>query len=336
MKKLSLILFFILSLFFIVSFVAPSHTAAQPTNKFDCEWVPGSPGLCRVNLSTTACAPDFCNSPIECATTSQSDCERRAGINCIPCDNPPPPITPPPGSTCTGESTGLTGICKSTILGCGSGFMKDGSSGCNFGESCCVTEGVDCGLAGGECTSLANVLLCPTDSFDPTPLGGFGELGCSAVQVCCKPLVTGCSAWNPITKCSAGTRCADAQTTCCVNTNDCPVLDPGWHGTRGGVGGRDTLCSDGESIDTALGCIPVKSTQSFAEWVLRWAIGIAGGIAFILIIVSGFMISTSSGDPKRLQAGRELLTSAIAGLLLVIFAAFVLRLIGVDILGLFA
>ena len=68
---------------------------------------------------------------------------------------------------------------------------------------------------------------------------------------------------------------------------------------------------------------------------MRWAIGIAGGIAFILIIVSGFMISTSSGDPKRLQAGRELLTAAITGLLLVIFSAFILRLLGVDLLGIF-
>ncbi len=199
MKKLSLILFFILSLFFTASFVAPSHTAAQPTNKFDCEWVPGSPGFCRVNLSSVACAPDFCNNPVACATSDQSSCERRAGQDCILCVDPPPPI----------------------------------------------------------------------------PFPGEG-------------------------------------------------------------GGADNLCGGGESIDTAIGCIPVGDTGSFAGWILRWAIGIAGGIAFILIIFAGFMISTSAGDPKRLQAGRELLTSAIAGLLLVIFATFILRLIGVDILGLFA
>ncbi len=50
--------------------------------------------------------------------------------------------------------------------------------------------------------------------------------------------------------------------------------------------------------------------------------------------MAGFQITTSSGDPKRLQAGKELLTSAIAGLLLLILSAFILRLIGVDILGL--
>ncbi|OGM13139.1 hypothetical protein A2V80_03440 [Candidatus Woesebacteria bacterium RBG_16_39_8b] len=69
------------------------------------------------------------------------------------------------------------------------------------------------------------------------------------------------------------------------------------------------------------------------RFILRWGIGIAGGIAFILIIVAAFQITTSSGDPKKLQAGRELLTSAIAGLVLLILSALILRIIGVNILN---
>ena len=60
--------------------------------------------------------------------------------------------------------------------------------------------------------------------------------------------------------------------------------------------------------------------------------GIGGGIAFLLILVAGFMIITSQGSPDKIQAGKELLTSAIAGLLLIIFSVFILELIGVDIL----
>lgn len=45
------------------------------------------------------------------------------------------------------------------------------------------------------------------------------------------------------------------------------------------------------------------------------------------------MIITSQGDPRRLQSGKELLTAAIAGLLLVIFSVLILRVIGVNILG---
>ena len=43
---------------------------------------------------------------------------------------------------------------------------------------------------------------------------------------------------------------------------------------------------------------------------------------------------TATGDPKRIQAGQELLTSAIGGLILLIFSVFILKFIGVDVLGL--
>lgn len=83
---------------------------------------------------------------------------------------------------------------------------------------------------------------------------------------------------------------------------------------------------------TALGCIPTENTQDFIAWLLAWAIGIAGGIAFLLMIFAGFQIITSAGDPKKLQAGKELLTSAIVGLIVIIFSLFLLQLIGVQIL----
>jgi len=88
----------------------------------------------------------------------------------------------------------------------------------------------------------------------------------------------------------------------------------------------------GDAINTAIGCIPVDSQSGFIGFVLRWAIGIGGGIAFLLIVIAGFIVLTSGGNPQRLQAGKELLTSALSGLLLLIFSIFLLRLIGVDIL----
>ena len=96
----------------------------------------------------------------------------------------------------------------------------------------------------------------------------------------------------------------------------------------------DILCAGIERrINTAIGCIPIYDSGALIGWVLRWTIGIGGGIAFILILVAGFQIMTSRGDPQRLQAGKELLTSAIAGILLIIFSVFILEVIGVDILG---
>lgn len=91
----------------------------------------------------------------------------------------------------------------------------------------------------------------------------------------------------------------------------------------------------GDCINTAIGCIPVKgSSQDTIQFILRWALGVGGGIAFLLIVLSGFQIMTSQGNPERLKAGQELLTSAIMGLLMIIFSVFILRFIGIDLLAL--
>jgi hypothetical protein len=102
------------------------------------------------------------------------------------------------------------------------------------------------------------------------------------------------------------------------------------------TGSDVSKCDDNTAgIQTAIGCIHVLgSSEEFLSDILRWAVGIGGGIAFLLILYAGFMIMTASGSPDRLKAGQELLTSAISGLILLIFSVFILKFIGVDILGL--
>jgi hypothetical protein len=90
---------------------------------------------------------------------------------------------------------------------------------------------------------------------------------------------------------------------------------------------------DPNALDTAIGCIPIGEPGAFIAYVLRWAMGIGGGIAFLLILYAGFQIISSSGNPEKLQAGKELMTAAIAGLILLLFSIFILRFIGIDILG---
>jgi len=102
---------------------------------------------------------------------------------------------------------------------------------------------------------------------------------------------------------------------------------------------KDILCGctgiTCTGVNTAIGCVHALGDESvFLKELLGWAMGIGGGIAFILMLYSGFMIMTSSGDPERLKAGQELLTSAISGLILLIFSVFILKFIGIDILGL--
>lgn len=89
----------------------------------------------------------------------------------------------------------------------------------------------------------------------------------------------------------------------------------------------------GGCIQTAIGCINPSPGGLFAKF-FSIGIGIAGGIAFLLIVFGGFQIITSAGNPERLNEGKEIVTSAIAGLLMIIFSVFLLKIIGVNILGL--
>ncbi len=91
-------------------------------------------------------------------------------------------------------------------------------------------------------------------------------------------------------------------------------------------------CLRSGGVHTAIGCIPIGNMTSMTVAVLGFAAGIGGGITLLMIIAGGFIILTSSGNPEKLQTGKEIITNAIAGLLLILFSAVVLRVIGVDIL----
>lgn len=183
----------------------------------------------------------------------------------------------------------------------------------------CAEVTVDC--------KVSNSRPCRCEPADDVNCGEENELCCPG-DTCFDPLV--CTTIGP-----GATRClrpCDSPSDCnsdevclnggCVHNIAIPPPAPG-----------EELCTDGTSINSAIGCIPVESSQEFLEFLLSWAMGIAGGIALILIVYAGFLIITSAGDPKKLQAGKELLTAAVMGLALIIFAAFVLQFIGVEILN---
>lgn len=83
---------------------------------------------------------------------------------------------------------------------------------------------------------------------------------------------------------------------------------------------------------TAIGIINT-SAIGFVTTMIMLILGVAGGIAFILIVYSGFKIIVSQGSPEAVQGARETLTSAIVGFLLIIFSIFILQFVTVDILA---
>lgn len=93
------------------------------------------------------------------------------------------------------------------------------------------------------------------------------------------------------------------------------------------------LCDGDTGIETAFGCISF-SASGFATKFLQLLFGIAGGIAFLLMVYGFILVATSSGDEKKLQAARETVSSAMVGLLVSLFALFLFRLITINILKL--
>ncbi|MFH1561362.1 MAG: hypothetical protein ABID04_02150 [Patescibacteria group bacterium] len=94
----------------------------------------------------------------------------------------------------------------------------------------------------------------------------------------------------------------------------------------------DIFCDGGNGVNTAIGCVPVDTPNSFVVWLLPTLLGVVGGLAFLLMVYGAIKMMISAGNPQRLKEGQDTLTSAIVGLIFAIFSLFLLRLIGVDIL----
>lgn len=99
------------------------------------------------------------------------------------------------------------------------------------------------------------------------------------------------------------------------------------------VGGKapDGVDYQGTGVYTALGCIKTD-IAGFVSNLFTIGLGLAGGTALLFLIYGGFLVLTSGGNPETIQHGKEILTSAIAGLLLIIFSVFIIQLVAVDIL----
>lgn len=115
----------------------------------------------------------------------------------------------------------------------------------------------------------------------------------------------------------AADNCTGATSVCCIPARNIQV---------------SYICNE-NSIDTAIGCIPLSGLSDTMGFFLQWSTGIVGGIAIILILFAGLQIITSSGNPEKLIGGKNLLFSALTGTILIILSIFILRFIGVNVLG---
>ena len=93
-----------------------------------------------------------------------------------------------------------------------------------------------------------------------------------------------------------------------------------------------TLDANGKcnQVSTAIGNIGVNPGTIVGD-IFGVLLGLAGGSTIAIIMVAGYKIMFSRGDPESLKGAREQITSAIIGLLFLIFSVAILRVIGVNI-----
>lgn len=84
------------------------------------------------------------------------------------------------------------------------------------------------------------------------------------------------------------------------------------------------------AIRTPFGAISTDA-GNFIKDLLRVLLSISGGIVLLLIIRSGYQLMTSQGNPEKITEAKDRITSAIIGLLFLIFSLVILEVIGVDI-----
>ncbi|MEK9201077.1 MAG: hypothetical protein AAB909_03850 [Patescibacteria group bacterium] len=91
-------------------------------------------------------------------------------------------------------------------------------------------------------------------------------------------------------------------------------------------------------VSTPFGCLPFGGNAGPATPMItvlvNWSVGLAAGVALLTLIYASFQIVTAAGDAKRVQAGRELVTASIGGLILVVMGIVILNFLGVSVLGL--
>lgn len=96
------------------------------------------------------------------------------------------------------------------------------------------------------------------------------------------------------------------------------------------------VCGTNEhpGIKTPFGCFPFEAVPAAANSNV-FMIGISGIIALLVIANGVFNTMTSQGNPQRLGEARNMITAAIAGLLMLVLAMFIYKVLGKGILGLF-
>ena len=90
-------------------------------------------------------------------------------------------------------------------------------------------------------------------------------------------------------------------------------------------------CDLTKEVLTDFGCLP-NSPAGFVAKFYAWGLGLIGLVGLVFLIIGGYHILISRGDPSQLQVGKSYITYAIIGILLAIFGFVFIQIVTSDIL----
>jgi len=245
------------------------------------------------------------------------------------------------GTSCT--STPSTPVCCDTEVSCEeSGFVCDWANTCVSSggiinnsltcdqdgstppEVCCMNSAIQetCSDRGGYCTMAEcpiGSLLFPNSVYDPCDGGTYTGVRCCGKSVgTCSDLGGIGSGVEYFQSCMRGLGrfiLANDATYCCI-------LD------------QEQMETEFKPKDIVYRGPVIESLEGILGPVTRilYYGGLALGIFFI--ILSGYRLMTSEGDPQRVKGAQEQLTSAIIGIVFILLSVTIIRVIIDEIINL--
>lgn len=182
----------------------------------------------------------------------------------------------------------------------------------------CVGGGFNVSAEGGEKRGESSCKICiPPATWDGTScVGGEADKTSSTEIICSAPFEC---ADNGV-----GCKLTGASISHTYSTGPSRLFEacPGGYDAKGN-------CPE---VPTGLGFGLGTSAANIGKGLLGLLLTIGGAVAFIIIIITGYRLMTSQGDPEKIKGAREQLTAAIVGLVFIIFSIAILSFLGVNVL----
>lgn len=188
-----------------------------------------------------------------------------------------------------------------------------------------------CDTARKKCVKAKSSLGPTCYKCQPQPVSKWNGEYCANVSNTCVA---------PATRAYCGTGFACTQGKGCLESTDNqetdkpkpnPLSTPCGTSLSGDDSEANTKDGECQSISSALGDIPTNPFDLIPK-IISIILGFAGAIVIILIIRAGYKLMFSQGNPEKTQEAREELTSAIVGLLFIVFSFVLLQFILNDLL----